>query len=150
VVVGVDGVVEVRVVTVVVVGAGVPAAAVVGGLVVVVDPGGLPDPEVEVETGVVGAVGVEVVVVGVLAVVVDGGLVVVVDVLVTVAVVVDALTVVVDDVVDAPLPAQELMSVTTLRSILPAAGPSWLVTAASSSLWLVTPAGTVTPGIGTD
>jgi hypothetical protein len=140
VVVDVDGVVEVRVVTVVVVGAGVPAAAVVGGLVVVVDPGGLPDPEVEVETGVVGAVGVEVVVVGVLAVVVDGGLVVVVDVLVTV----------VDDVVDAPLPAQELMSVTTLRSILPAAGPSWLVTAASSSLWLVTPAGTVTPGIGTD
>jgi hypothetical protein len=145
-VVGVVRVAEVRVVAVVGVGVDTGAATVVVVTVdVVTEAGGVTDPDVEVETEVVGVVVAVEVVAGAL-VVVDDALVVVVEVLVTV-VVVDAVVDVVDVVV---LAAHEFVSVTSLRSSDPAASPSWLVTAASRSLWLVTPAATVTPGIVID
>jgi hypothetical protein len=118
---GVDRVVEVRRGAVVVGETGAPAA-VVGGLGIGVDAlAGLPDPELEVETVVVG-VDVAEAVDEALVVVAAGALVVAVDVLVTVVlVVVDELVDVVDVV---PPPAHEFVSVSPVRSIKPAAAPS--------------------------
>jgi hypothetical protein len=100
------------------------------------------DPEVVVEAGLVEVTGAGGGVVDVVEVDVDvvvGGDVDVVEVLVVVAVLVVPVAVV--GVVE-----QELVSVTTLRSIAPVGRANWLISAESSPAWLVSPAGTSTPG----